>query len=88
MLRIRSIALRGDAPVTRDGVIDSLHAMGVPTRHDIMANHLEPPCRSMGVALPNTVMLAEQTPQLPMHPALELAQQDRVLAALDAAEGG
>lgn len=66
------IALRADAPVTRDGVIDRLHEMGVPTRHGIMASHLEPPCRSMGVALPNTVMLAEQTLQLPMHPALEL----------------
>jgi dTDP-4-amino-4,6-dideoxygalactose transaminase len=30
-------------------------------------------------------MLAEPTLQLPMHPALEPAQQERVLAALDAA---
>jgi DegT/DnrJ/EryC1/StrS aminotransferase family len=79
------IALRADAPVTRNGVIDRLHAMGVPTRRGIIASHLEPPCRSMGVALPNTEMLAEPTLQLPMHPALEPAQQERVLAALDAA---
>jgi dTDP-4-amino-4,6-dideoxygalactose transaminase len=79
------IALRADAPVTRHGVIDRLHAMGFPTRRGITASYLEPPCRSMGVALPNTEMLVEQTLQLPMHPALEPAQQERVLAALDAA---
>jgi dTDP-4-amino-4,6-dideoxygalactose transaminase len=43
--------------------------MGVPTRR----------------ALPDVEMLAEQVLQLPMHPALEPAQQERVLAALDAA---
>jgi dTDP-4-amino-4,6-dideoxygalactose transaminase len=82
------IALRADAPVTRRGVMDRLHAMGIPMRRGIMASHLEPPCRSMGVALPNKEMPVEQTLQLPMHPALEPAQQERVLAALDAAVQG
>jgi perosamine synthetase len=68
--------------------MDRLHAMGIPMRRGIMASHLEPPCRSMGVALPNKEMPVEQTLQLPMHPALEPAQQERVLAALDAAVQG
>jgi dTDP-4-amino-4,6-dideoxygalactose transaminase len=83
------IALGADAPVTRNGAMDRLHAMGVPTRRGIMASHLQTPYLSTGVALPNTEMLAEQTLQLPMHPALEPAQQDRVLPARDAAlQGG
>jgi dTDP-4-amino-4,6-dideoxygalactose transaminase len=50
-----------------------------------MASHLEPPYDSMDVDLPVTEMLAAQTLQLPMHPDLSVVQQDRVLAALDAA---
>jgi dTDP-4-amino-4,6-dideoxygalactose transaminase len=53
-----------------------------------MASHLEPPCRWMGVAPPNTEIFAEQPLQLAMHPPLESAQQERVLAALDAAVQG
>jgi perosamine synthetase len=82
------IALREHAPVTRNAVMDRLHAMGVPTRRGVMASHLEPPYRSMGVVLPNTEMLASQTLQLPIHPALDSIQQARVLTALDAAASG
>lgn len=82
------IALRMDAPVTRNAVMDRLHAMGVPTRRGVMASHLEPPYRSMGVVLSNTEMLAAQTLQLPMHPTLDSIQQARVLTALDAAASG
>jgi dTDP-4-amino-4,6-dideoxygalactose transaminase len=83
------IALRADASVTRHGVMDRLHAMGIPMqRGGIMASHLESPCRSMGVALPNTEILVEQTLRLPRHPELEPAQQERVLAALDAVQNG
>jgi dTDP-4-amino-4,6-dideoxygalactose transaminase len=83
-IMLGQIALRAEAPVTRNGAMDRLHA----TRRGIMASHLEPPCRSMGVAPPNTEIFAEQTLQLPMHPSLESAQQERVLAALDAAVQG
>lgn len=64
--------------------MDRLHAMGIPTRRGVMASHLEPPYRAMGARLPNTEMLAARTLQLPMHPALDQSQQDRVLAALEA----
>jgi perosamine synthetase len=83
------IALRPDSPVTRNAVMERLHAMGIPTRRGVMASHLELPYRAMGAVLPNTEIIAATTLQLPMHPALSLVQQDRVLAALDAvvAEG-
>jgi len=78
------IALRPGAQVTRNMVMDRLYVMGVPTRRGVMASHLEPPYSGMGAVLPNTERLATTTLQLPMHPALSPAQQDRVLAALDA----
>jgi perosamine synthetase len=83
------IGLRPDSPVTRNAVMERLYAMGIPTRRGVMASHLELPYRAMGAVLPNTETIAATTLQLPMHPALSLVQQDRVLTALDAvvAEG-
>jgi perosamine synthetase len=78
------IALRPGVPLARNTVMERLHAMGIPTRRGVMASHLEPPYRDMGAVLPNTERLAAATLQLPMHPALTLAQQDRVVAALNA----
>jgi perosamine synthetase len=78
------IALRPGAPLTRNAIMERLHAMGIPTRRGVMASHLEPPYRGMGAVLPNTETVAATTLQLPMHPALSPLQQDRVLAALDA----
>jgi dTDP-4-amino-4,6-dideoxygalactose transaminase len=49
-----------------------------------MASHLEAPYRPCAAELPNTEKVAANTLQLPMHPALTVAQQDRILAALDA----
>jgi perosamine synthetase len=79
------IALRTGVPATRNAIMDRLHASGIPTRRGVMASHLEPPYNSMDVDLPVTEMLAAQALQLPMHPDLSPVQQDRVLAALDAA---
>ena len=79
------IALGPSAPLTRNALMERLHAMGIPTRRGVMASHLEAPYRSMGAILPNTEALASTTLQLPMHPALVPVQQDRVLAALNAA---
>src|SRR5262245_26769596 len=78
------IALRPGVPLARNAVMERLHAMGIPTRRGVMASHLEPPYRDMGAVLPNSERLAATTLQLPIHPALTLAQQDRVVAALDA----
>jgi dTDP-4-amino-4,6-dideoxygalactose transaminase len=63
--------------------MDHLFALGVPTRRGVMASHLEPPYRADALALPYTETVAASTLQLPMHPDLTLAQQDRVLNALD-----
>jgi perosamine synthetase len=82
------IAVGFGSPVTRNELMDRLHAMGIPTRRGVMASHLEPPYRALRAELPNTEQLAATTLQLPMHPALTLAQQDRVLAALDAIFSG
>jgi len=82
------IALRPGAQLTRNMVMDRLYVMGVPTRRGVMASHLEPPYSGMGAVLPNTERLAGTTLQLPMHPALSLAQQNRVLAALESATSG
>jgi perosamine synthetase len=78
------IALAPHAPLTRNALMERLHAMGIPTRRGVMASHLEPPYRGTGAILPNTETAAATTLQLPMHPALSPGQQDRVLAALDA----
>jgi perosamine synthetase len=78
------IALRPDAPVTRNAVMERLCAWGIPTRRGVMASHFEPPYRDIGAVLPNTERVAAATLQLPMHPALSPAQQDHVLEALDA----
>jgi perosamine synthetase len=78
------IALRPGVPVTRNSIMDRLHAMGIPTRRGVMASHLEQPYCFSRARLPNTERLAATTLQLPMHPALSFAQQRRVLAALEA----
>src|SRR4030095_14045097 len=37
------IMLLPDAPMSRNEVMDSLHALGIPTRRGVMASHLEAP---------------------------------------------
>ena len=76
------IAVRDRLPETRNTVMNSLHAMGVPSRRGVMASHLEPPYRNRGAILPNTEQVAASTLQLPIHPTLTRAQQDHVLNAL------
>jgi perosamine synthetase len=76
------IAVSDRSPETRNAVMDRLYAMGVPSRRGVMASHLEPPYREFGAVLPNTEQVAATTLQLPIHPALSSAQQDRVLRAL------
>jgi perosamine synthetase len=78
------IGLRPGVPITRNAVMQRLHTMGIPTRRGVMASHLESPYLTGGVALPTTERVATSTLQLPIHPALTTAQQDRVLAALNA----
>jgi perosamine synthetase len=78
------IMLLRDAPMTRNDVMNRLHALGIPTRRGVMASHLEAPYRASAAALPNTERVAANSLQLPMHPALTFAQQDRIIDALKA----
>ena len=70
--------------LTRNMIMDRLHVMGIPTKRGVMASHLERPYCVSSARIPNTERLAATTLQLPMHPALSLAQQNRVLTALEA----
>ena len=76
------IGVRDGAPVARDEVMEKLHALGVPTRRGVMASHLEAPYRDRGAALPNTEHAFASNLQLPIHPAMDMAQVDRVIEAL------
>jgi perosamine synthetase len=77
------VQLRPGARLSRNAVMEALHALGVPTRRGVMASHQEPPYLSPDVALPHTQTAAATTLQLPMHPALQQEQVDTVLAAID-----
>ena len=76
------VRLRPGSPVSRNALMEMLHAMGIPTRRGVMASHLEPPYRSNSVSLPNTEDAAANCLLLPMHPALELDDADRVVEAV------
>jgi perosamine synthetase len=76
------VALRPGAPVSRNDVMDRLYDAGVPTRRGVMASHREPPYATAHAPLPITERVADATLQLPMHPALDATQTDRVLQAL------
>jgi perosamine synthetase len=81
------VGLRAHAGLNRNDLMEKLHILGIPTRRGVMASHLEPPYRSIKVVLPNTELLASTTLQLPMHPGLSAAQQDRILQAIDTVVG-
>jgi perosamine synthetase len=78
------IMLLPDAPMTRNDMMDRLHALGIPTRRGVMASHLEAPYRAVAAELPNTERVAANSLQLPMHPELSVAQHDRIIGALKA----
>jgi perosamine synthetase len=78
------IMLLPNAPMSRNEVMDYLHARGIPTRRGVMASHLEAPYRAVAAELPNTERVAANSLQLPMHPELSVAQHDRIIGALKA----
>jgi perosamine synthetase len=80
------ITLSADTPLSRNEVMDKLFDQGIPTRRGVMASHLEPPYRDMGRDLPVTEAIAAKSLQLPMHPGLAQAQQDRIIEKLAALE--
>jgi len=76
------MALDPGAPVTRDGLMNALHERGIATRRGVMASHLEKALEPWRIALPHTEEAARQCLQLPIFPALEDGQVERVIAAL------
>jgi perosamine synthetase len=79
------IRLRRDAPLSRNGLMEALHAQGIPTRRGVMASHLEPPYRETAPSLPHTERAAQECLLLPIHPALDDGGVDAVLSAIDRA---
>jgi len=76
------IRLQPDAPLSRNGLMEALHALGIPTRRGVMASHLEAPYRAAAPSLPSTEDAAANCLLLPLHPALELSDADAVVDAI------
>ena len=76
------VALRPNSPIGRNDIMEWLHERGIPTRRGVMASHVEPPYRNLGVKLPYTEAAAAATLQLPIHPGLTEAQQTYILEKL------
>ncbi|HME26128.1 MAG TPA: DegT/DnrJ/EryC1/StrS family aminotransferase [Acetobacteraceae bacterium] len=79
------VRLRPGAPLGRNQLMEALHAQGIPTRRGVMASHLEAPYRAAALHLPQTESAAAECLQLPIHPALEEADVELVLSAIDRA---
>ena len=78
-------ALRAEAPLERDAVVDGLRARGVMAAvHYPRAVHQQPAAADWGQpegSLPGAELLATQILCLPVHPFLDEAQVERVIAA-------
>jgi perosamine synthetase len=79
------VRLRREAPLTRNQLIESLHAQSIPTRRGVMASHLEPPYQQAAPQLPYTERAAAECLMLPIHPALDDDEVEAVLSAIDRA---
>jgi perosamine synthetase len=77
------VRLRTEAPLSRNELMEALHAQGIPTRRGVMASHLEPPYRDMAPRLVHTERAAEECLLLPIHPALDEVGVGAVLSAID-----
>lgn len=77
------VRLRPNAPLSRNELMEALHAQGIPTRRGVMASHLEAPYRDKAPALPHTEAAAAECLLLPIHPALEEEGVAAVLSAID-----
>jgi len=78
------VAIDPGAPLSRNGLMDALHARGIATRRGVMASHLEQALAPWCIILPQTEDAAARCLQLPMHPGLDNDQVDAVIAALAA----
>jgi perosamine synthetase len=78
------VAVRPNAPMSRNQIMDALYKRSIPTRRGVMASHLEPPYQGLGERLPHTEHASANTLQLPMHPGLSDDQVTQVMDAVDA----
>lgn len=76
------IRLKPDAPITRNRLMEELHAAGIATRRGVMASHHEEPYRAYQARLPATDEAAANCLQLPMHSGMTDADADRVTGCL------
>ena len=76
------VRVRPGGPLDRNGLMEALHAEGIPTRRGVMASHLEEPYAPQAPRLFHTERAAAECLQLPIHPGLDEAGVDRVLSAL------
>lgn len=72
------------SPTVRDAVMAHLHDRGISTRRGIMAAHLEPAYRDIGLSLPVTERLTSTTLILPLYHSLSEAEVDEVSAEVRA----
>jgi perosamine synthetase len=79
------VTLRDETGLTQKDLLEALFRRGIHARRGVMAAHLEPAYAHMVCDLPVTTRAAQRTLQLPLYPDLSFEEQDRVLAALDAA---
>jgi perosamine synthetase len=77
--------LRPGAPLSRNGLMEALHAERIPTRRGVMASHMEAPYRNPTRSLSHTERAAAECLLLPIHPALDDAGVTAVLSAIDRA---
>jgi perosamine synthetase len=76
------LAVRDDASITRDQVMEGLHERGIPTRRGVMVSHLEPAHAHRGVCLPISEDIGRRGLLLPMHSLLTTEQQRSILDAI------
>lgn len=76
------VRVRPCSPLSRNAIMETLHAAGIPTRRGVMASHREPPYADGAVRLPHTDEAADRCLQLPMHAGLNDAGVERVIEAL------
>jgi perosamine synthetase len=77
------VRVRPGGPMSRNEVMEGLHAQGIPTRRGVMASHQEKPYQGFAAKLPHTDAAAAECIQLPMHAGLSLEDADAVIAALN-----
>ncbi len=79
-----AVQLTGDAPISRDELMQRLLDAGISTRRGIMLAHTEPAYAGRGLPnpLPHSERASARSVLLPLYPQMTSVEQDRVLGAL------